>query len=54
MKTSLKKFLNVFEELPQQSAADFTNLSEKINSLDTKEEIKNFTALVRLVQFIIH
>jgi hypothetical protein len=47
MKISVKRFVTLLEDLPQQTAEDFANLSEKINSLDTKEEIKNFGYLIK-------
>lgn len=46
MKVSLKRFVNLLEDVPQ-TASEFSQLSERINVIDTKEEIRNFSALVK-------
>jgi 23S rRNA pseudoU1915 N3-methylase RlmH len=54
MKMSLKRFVFLLENQPQQTSTDFSNLSDKINSLDTKEEIKNFSGLIKYVVLLYH
>eukprot|EP00026_Physarum_polycephalum_P001989 Phypoly_transcript_01993.p1 GENE.Phypoly_transcript_01993~~Phypoly_transcript_01993.p1 ORF type:complete len:766 (+),score=95.14 Phypoly_transcript_01993:705-3002(+) len=46
MKVSLKRFVNLLEEDPQ-TVSDFLQLSERINLIDSKEEIKNFSSLIK-------